>query len=120
MSTNKTLNRRSFLQFASASAIGLAVVIPALHGPALHAAEPAAAATLPNLELDNPTAKALGYVEDATKVDKVKYPKHTPDQICATCSLMRGDAKNARNPCILFPGKSVATKGWCASFAQKA
>ncbi len=115
MSTNKTLNRRSFLQFASASAVGLAVVIPALH-----AAAPAAAATLPNLELDNPTAKALGYVEDATKVDKVKYPKHTPDQICATCALMQGDVKNVRNPCVLFPGKSVATKGWCASFAKKA
>lgn len=115
MSTKNTLNRRSFLQFASASAVGLVVVVPALH-----AAEPAAAATLPNLELDNPTAKALGYVEDATKVDKVKYPKHTPDQICATCSLMQGDAKNARNPCVLFPGKSVASKGWCASYAKKA
>ncbi len=113
MSTKVTLNRRSFLQLASVSAVGLAMAVPALH-----AAEPAA--TLPNLELDNPTAKALGYVEDATKVDKVKYPKHTPDQICASCSLMQGDAKNARNPCILFPGKSVASKGWCASFAKKA
>ena len=115
MPTNNVLNRRRFLQFASASAVGFAVAIPALN-----AAEPAPAATLPNLELDNPTAKALGYVEDAAKVDKVKYPKHTPDQICGSCVLMQGDAKNARNPCTLFPGRSVATKGWCASFAKKA
>ena len=116
MKTRDTLNRRSFLQFASASAVGLAVVSPALHA----AAAAAAPATLPNLELDNPTAKALGYVEDSTKVDKVKYPKHTPDQICANCALIQGDVKNVRNPCVLFSGRSVASKGWCASYAKKA
>ena len=116
MKTINTLSRRSFLQIASTTAVGLAVVVPALQ-----AAAPAAApATLPNLELDNPTAKALGYVEDAAKVDKVKYPNHTAEQICGNCALMQGDAKNVRNPCTLFPGRSVATKGWCASFAKKA
>ena len=114
MKMKNTLSRRSFLQFASASAVGLAVVVPVLQ-----AAEPAPA-TLPNLELDNPTAKALGYVEDASKVDKAKYPNHTAEQICGNCALMQGDAKNVRNPCTLFPGRSVATKGWCASFAKKA
>ncbi len=108
-STN--LNRRSFMQIATVSVVGLALVAPAFK---------AAAADLPNLELDNPTAKALGYVEDSTKVDAAKYPNHKPDQNCAGCSLYQGDAKNARNPCALFPGKSVAGKGWCASFAKKA
>lgn len=117
MKMKNTLSRRSFLQFASTSAVGLAVVVPALNAAAT---TPPAAAALPNLELDNPTAKALGYVEDATKVDKAKYPNHTAEQICGNCALMQGDAKNVRNPCTLFPGRSVATKGWCASFAKKA
>ncbi len=115
MSTKNVLSRRGFLQFASTTAVGLAVVVPALH-----AAAPPAPATLPNLELGNATAKALGYVEDASKVDKAKYPTHTAEQICANCALMQGDAKNVRNPCTLFPGRSVASKGWCASFAKKA
>ena len=118
MKTRDTLNRRSFLQIASASAVGLAISAPALH--AATAAAPAAPATLPKLELTNPTAKALGYVEDSTKVDKVKYPKHTPAQICGNCALIQGDPKNVRNPCVLFPGRSVASKGWCASYAKKA
>ena len=121
MTTNKILNRRSFLQIASASAVGLAIAAPALHAATAAAPKaPAAPATLPKLELTNPTAKALGYVEDSTKVDKVKYPKHTPAQICGNCALIQGDPKNVRNPCVLFPGRSVASKGWCASYAKKA
>lgn len=115
MNIRNTFSRRNFLQIASTSVVGLAVIVPALH-----AAAPVAPATLPNLELNNPTAKALGYVEDAAKVDKAKYPKHTADQICANCALMQGNVKNVRNPCVLFPGRSVASKGWCASFAKKA
>ncbi len=111
MQSSTNLNRRSFMQIATVSVVGLALVAPAFK---------AAAADLPNLELDNPTAKALGYVEDTTKVDAAKYPNHKPDQICSGCALWQGDAKNARNPCALFPGKSVANKGWCASFAKKA
>lgn len=123
------LNRRSFVQLATVGALGAALAAPAFSATAVvppkkvtAAAPPskATAAVLPNLELDNPTAKALGYVEDATKVDAAKYPNHKPGQMCAGCSLMQGDAKNARNPCAIFPGKSVASKGWCASFAKKA
>jgi hypothetical protein len=40
--------------------------------------------------------------------------------VCSGCALMQGDAKKPRNPCTLFPGRSVASKGWCASFAKKA
>ena len=111
MQTPTKLNRRSFMQIATVSVVGAALIAPAFQ---------AAAADLPKLELDNPTAKALGYVEDTTKVDAAKYPNHKPEQMCGGCSLMQGDAKNARNPCAIFPGKSISTKGWCASFAKKA
>ncbi len=111
MQTPTTLNRRSFMQIATVSVVGMALVAPAFK---------ATAADLPNLELDNAMAKALGYVEDTTKADAAKYPNHKPEQMCSGCSLMQGDAKNARNPCTLFPGKSISSKGWCASFAKKA
>jgi hypothetical protein len=115
MPSNPNLNRRSFIQFATTTVIAIAAT-----APLSHAAAPPAAAALPNLELDNATAKALGYVEDSSKVDAKKYPKHTNTQVCSGCALMQGDAKKPRNPCTLFPGRSVASKGWCASFAKKA
>jgi len=111
MQTPTNLNRRSFLQIATVSVVGLALVAPALN---------ATAADLPHLELDNPMAKALGYVEDTTKVDVKKYPNHKSEQICSGCTLWQGDVKKARNPCTLFPGKSVANKGWCVSYVKKA
>ena len=110
MQTPTNLNRRSFMQIATVSVVGLALVAPAFN---------ATAADLPKLELDNPTAKALGYVEDTTKVNAAKYPNHKPNQMCSGCTLIQGDVKNARNPCVLFPGKSVASKGWCASYVKK-
>jgi High potential iron-sulfur protein len=109
------LNRRSFLQITGASAIGIAVL-----APNVLAATTAPAADLPNLELDNPTAKALGYVEDSSKADTAKYPSHKPDQLCSGCNFIQGDSAKARRPCSLFPGKSVSSKGWCVSWAKKA
>ena len=104
-------NRRTFLKFAVVGAIAAPLAARLI-------AQPAFAADLPPLELDNPTAKALGYVEDHTKVDVKKYPKFTPDQNCANCKFYGGGA--VRGTCTLFPGKSVAAKGWCASWLVKA
>lgn len=120
MQTPTNLNRRSFVQIAAVSALGAALATPAFSATVAAPPKKVTAPVLPNLELDNPTAKALGYVEDSTKVNAAKYPNHKPGQMCAGCSLMQGDAKNARNPCAIFPGKSVSSKGWCASFAKKA
>jgi hypothetical protein len=109
------INRRSFLHIASASAVSMSVLMPTASSAAT-----AAATELPKLELDNPTAKALGYVEDSSKVDATKYPSHKPDQMCSGCNFIQGDATKARRPCALFPGKSVANKGWCLSWVKKA
>lgn len=76
--------------------------------------------TLPNLSESDAQAQALGYREDATKVDKAKYPKYAAGQHCANCQLYQGKPGDARGPCPLFPGKSVAGKGWCASWIKKA
>lgn len=65
-------------------------------------------------------AKALGYVADATKADKVKFPKYAAGQTCTNCALYQGKAGDASGPCPLFAGKQVAAKGWCSAYAKKA
>ncbi|WP_340627449.1 high-potential iron-sulfur protein, partial [Burkholderia cenocepacia] len=44
-----------------------------------------ALADAPMLSETDPTAAALGYKADATKVDKTKYPKYAAGQDCAAC-----------------------------------
>lgn len=58
---------------------------------------------------DDPTAKALGYVEHST-VD---------GSSCANCVLYSGAAGAASGPCAIFPGKEVVPTGWCKSYAKK-
>jgi len=75
--------------------------------------------SLPHLAESDPTAKALGYTEDASKVDKSKFPAYKPGAHCATCNFFQGKPSDAYGPCQIFPGKAVAAKGWCASHSPK-
>ncbi|MGN6226298.1 high-potential iron-sulfur protein [Dyella sp.] len=101
-------SRRRFLKIAAGTAAA-AVVVGTL--PRL-----ARAADLPHVSESDPTAKALGYVEDASAT---KDPKHKAGDTCANCQFYSGGA-TGYGPCQLFPGKSVAAKGWCVSHAAKA
>jgi hypothetical protein len=65
-------------------------------------------------------AAALGYVADAKRVDKKKYPKYAADQTCANCSLYQGKPADKAGGCALFPGKQVAGAGWCSAWVKKA
>ncbi len=67
----------------------------------------------------DPPAMAVGYVPDATKANKVKYPTYAAGQRCGTCILYEGKAGEASGPCPLFPNKQVAAMGWCSSWAKK-
>ncbi len=64
----------------------------------------------------DPTAAALGYKADSSKVDAAKYPNHKPAQACSNCNLVQGKAGDALRPCAIFPGKLVQAKGWCAAY----
>jgi hypothetical protein len=75
---------------------------------------------LPHLSTDNPTAQALGYVEDASKVDKTKFPAYKPGARCGNCNFFQGSAGQQYGPCQIFPGNSVNAAGWCASHSPKA
>ena len=96
-------SRRTFMMgFAAAGA----VITTAAHGQA-------------KLDEKDPQAAALGYVADATKADKKKYPNYASGQACATCALYQGKAADAAGGCPLFAGKQVAAKGWCSAWAKK-
>jgi len=68
----------------------------------------------------DPQAVALGYKEDTTKVDKAKYPKHTPAQMCKNCQFYQGKPADQAGPCPLFGGKLVRANGWCSAYVKKA
>jgi hypothetical protein len=78
-----------------------------------------AAAALPALSPEDPTGKALGYVDDSSKVDAKANPTHKPEQKCSSCAQFLGNAGDARGGCNIFAGKSVAAGGWCKVWAKK-
>jgi len=100
------LSRRHFLR-------NLAIAGPA---GSLLMANPALAQDLPHLTADDPTGSALQYVEDATAS---KAPNYKAGQDCANCNFIQGADGDAYRPCQLFPGKSVASAGWCISWVAK-
>lgn len=68
----------------------------------------------------DPQAMALGYVDDTTKADAKKFPKHANDQKCNGCQLYSAPATTKEGPCAVFGGKLVAAEGWCNSWIKKA
>ena len=76
--------------------------------------ETARAADLPLVSADDPTAKALKYVPDASKAADAK-----PGSKCANCTFYQGAAGSAQAACLLFPGKAVKSTGWCSSWTLK-
>jgi hypothetical protein len=102
-----TESRRRFLKVAAGTTVA-AVVMGGL--PRF-----ARAADLPALTEADPTAKALGYVEDASKTADAK---HKAGANCSNCQFYSGGS-TGRGPCQLFPGKSVNAKGWCVSHMPK-
>ena len=87
---------------------------------ALALASRQALADAPKVAENDPTAVALGYKMDATKVDKAKYPKHAAGEDCGNCNFFQGKPTDAFAPCQIFGGKQVAGKGWCSAYVKKA
>ena len=94
--------------------------LAALSGAAALSYRQAGAADAPVLDEKDPQAVALGYVSDAARVDKAKYPKYAAGQACSNCQLYQAKTAVPMAPCALFGGKQVAAKGWCSAYAKKA
>ena len=109
MSQPVSSDRRRFL---SRLALGAAAL------PLLRVA-PAQAADLPHLTPDDPTAKALGFTTDASKIDPKKETAFKAGSHCGSCALFTAPASGDWGACGAFSGKSVDQGGWCRAYAAK-
>ncbi|MFI4970742.1 MAG: high-potential iron-sulfur protein [Lysobacterales bacterium] len=108
--SDENQGRRRFLKLAMVGAAAAPIAVAML--PRLGRAD-----DLPHLDPNDPTAKALGYTEDATKATaNAAYKKGA---VCFNCQFFQGHEEMAYAPCTLFPGKVVNSKGWCASHSDK-
>ena len=101
--------RRAFIQ-----------ILPLAGAAAALGAHTAWAADAPALDPKDPQAVALGYVADATKADKAKFPRYAAGQACGNCQLYQGKPADPAAPCALFGGKQVGSKAWCSAYVKKA
>jgi High potential iron-sulfur protein len=74
----------------------------------------ALAADAPLLSPDAKEAKAVKYVEDASKAQGA-----LPGSTCANCALYQGHSGAPAGACQIFPGKQVKAAGWCSSWAPQ-
>jgi hypothetical protein len=94
--------------------LGVAAAVTALLPPRQsQAAEP------PHLDVKDPAAIAVGYVENASQVDLKKYPAYVKGSTCENCLLLQGTTGSHYRPCNLFPGKVVSVSGWCSGWAAE-
>ena len=100
--------RRSFIQ-----------ILP-LAGALALCAMGALAADAAAVDPKDPQAAALGYVLDASKADKAKFPKYAAGQACGSCQLYQGNAGDATGGCAIFAGKKVSAKAWCSAYTKRA
>ena len=100
--------RRQVLKLALSGVVAVPLSNLLVHGRAF-------AAELVPVSEDDPAAKGLGYVHDATKSTN---PKRKPDQFCHNCNLVRSDSGELRQ-CAIFPGKGVNENGWCSAWVLK-
>jgi hypothetical protein len=110
--SEKLLRRRDVVKTALLGVV--AIPVASLCMRPVNAAAPANA-----LDEKDPQAKALGYVQDAAKVDVKTNPTFKPGQSCVNCLQLTGKAGDAFRPCNLFPGKLVNTNGWCKAWVKK-
>jgi len=120
-----TQDRRRFLKIVGGSAVFVPIIgLTACSGgedkaPAAPADTPPKASGMPQLSEDDPQAKSLSYVHDATTIDSAKLPRFKAGQDCSNCALFQGKADQEWAGCSIFPGKAVNAAGWCTVYAPK-
>ena len=105
---NRRMHRRELLQKLP---LGAAASALAVHG--VRAAEPQ------KLDVKDPAATAVGYVENAAQVDVKKFPAYVKGNNCENCLQLQGKAGSDYRPCSLFPEKLVAINGWCSGWTAE-
>ncbi len=83
------------------------------------AARHASAQPAVRLQETDPAAVALGDRQDATQVDKAKWPTYAPGRVCANCNLFAAKGNEEWAPCVAVGNRLVNAKGWCAACVKK-
>jgi hypothetical protein len=109
MHLDASVTRRALVKNL-AFAAGAAAI---LASRASHAAAPQ------RLDVKDPAAVALGYVENVAQLDMKKYPAFVQGSNCENCLLLQGSSGAAYRPCSLFPGKVVSVSGWCSGWTAE-
>jgi hypothetical protein len=114
---DRRTSRRTLLRGLALGAAGAALGAgAAIGGRGARAAE---AAQTAKVDVRDPQAVALGYVENASQVDTKKYPQYAPGSNCDNCLQLQGKPGNNYRPCTLFSGKLVAVAGWCSGWTAE-
>jgi hypothetical protein len=103
------VTRRALVKTLSMAAVATALLRP----------RPSQAAEPPHLNVKDPAALELGYVENASQVDVKKYPSYIKGSNCENCLLLQGATGAHYRPCNLFPGKLVSVSGWCSGWSAE-
>lgn len=88
-----SMNRRTLLKGIAAMPIAMGV----FHSNSAMAVD---------VPLDDPTAKAVGYVLKSS----------TKGQTCGNCNFYKGGSAE-KGPCLIFGGRDVVGAGWCKTWA---
>ena len=107
--SSRTVSRRALVQNLAATAAAVSIL----------RSVKSRAADLPHLDIKDPQAVAVGYVEDAAQVDAKKYKAYVKGSSCDNCLLLQGSSGARYRPCNLFAGKLVSAAGWCSSWAAE-
>jgi High potential iron-sulfur protein len=105
----RSVSRRAALRFLALGATA----------PAVLANRRSAGAEPIRLDVNDPAALALGYVENATAVDVSRYPAYVHGSNCDNCLQLQGSPGSDYRPCGLFPGKLVSVRGWCSRWTAE-
>ena len=100
----------------SSTNISRRTLLAAAGGIIATSAIPRVATAAEKVTEDDPTALALGYLHDASKVDTAKWSKRAGSegakQFCHNCSLYV-DQGDGWGGCSIFQNRLVAGEGWC-------
>ena len=110
---NRSVSRRALIETLSLAMAAASLGRQPARGAEAPKGEPQ------KLDVKDPAAVALGYVESAAQVDVKKYPAFVKGSNCENCLQLQGKAGSDYRPCALFPGKLVAVGGWCSSWTPE-
>jgi hypothetical protein len=108
---SQTISRRELMT----GVLLVSAVVPAL---GLNGKD-AKAADLALVDVNDPTAKALDFVTDATQLNASTEPAYKPGRHCGMCAQFRGNQADTMGACNIFTGHLVAAGGWCMAWTQR-